>query len=102
MNWSTFDHVHSEKRNCLEQQRLNALVLVKYTINLEMRLQKRQERGDSYNPICLSDMESDDERISEKEDACLPKDASWKGVHECFQANKGTSTNKRKKGTIFF
>ena len=57
-NWSTFDH---EKRNHLEQQRVNALVFVNYNINLELRQIKREENGDSYNPICLSDMESDDE-----------------------------------------
>ncbi|CAH1431758.1 unnamed protein product [Lactuca virosa] len=67
-NWSTFDHIYSKKRNRLEQQRLNALVFVKYNINLDTRLQKRKERGETYDPICLSDMESDDEWITEKED----------------------------------
>lgn len=97
-NWSTFDHVHSKKRNRLEQQRLNALVFVKYNLNLEMRLKKRQERGESYDPICLSDMESDDEWITEKEDPYLPEDTSWMDVHECFQADEDTNTNRRKRG----
>nr|KAJ0227509.1 hypothetical protein LSAT_V11C100007330 [Lactuca sativa] len=79
-NWSTFDHIHSKKRNRLEQQRLNALVFVKYNINLDTRLQKRKERGETYDPICLSDMESDDEWITEKED------------------DEGTTTNKRMRG----
>ncbi|XP_039144882.1 uncharacterized protein LOC120282190 [Dioscorea cayenensis subsp. rotundata] len=33
-NWSAFEHVHSKKRNRLEQQRLNVLVFVKYNIQL--------------------------------------------------------------------
>ena len=60
-NWSTFDHVHTKKRNCLEQKRVNALVFVNYNINLELRQIKREENGESYDLICLSDMEFDDE-----------------------------------------
>ena len=100
-NWSTFDHVHSKKRNRLEQQRLNALVFVKYNLNLNMRLEKRRERGETYDPICLSDMDSDDEWITEKEDACLPEDNSWMDVHECFKENEGTSRSKRKRGKYY-
>jgi len=43
-NWSTFDQVHTKRRNRLEQQRLNALMRVKYNLQLEMR-QKRREGG---------------------------------------------------------
>lgn len=67
-----------------------------------MRLKKRQERGNSFDPICLSDVESNDEWIIEKVDPCLPKDTSWMDVHECFQVDEGTNTNKRKRGTFFF
>ncbi|CAL5384210.1 unnamed protein product [Camellia sinensis] len=97
-NWSTFDHVHSKKRNRLEQQRLNALVFVKYNIQLELRQIKRQERGETYDPIYLSDMESDDEWITEKEDPCLPEDHSWMDIQECFEDDEGTTSKKRKRG----
>ena len=40
---------------------MNALVFVNYNINLELRQIKREENGESYDPICLSDMEFDDE-----------------------------------------
>ncbi|WOL10272.1 hypothetical protein Cni_G19026 [Canna indica] len=70
-NWSVFEHIHSKKRNCLEQQRLNALVFVKYNLNLESRQKIREEKGETYDPICLSDMESDDEWIIEREEPCL-------------------------------
>ena len=40
---------------------MNALVFVNYNINLELRQIKREENGESYDLICLSDMEFDDE-----------------------------------------
>ena len=60
-NWSTFDQVHTKRRNRLEQQRLNAPVYVKYNFQLEMRQKSREEKGETYDPICLSDIESDDD-----------------------------------------
>ena len=56
-NWSIFDQVHTKRRNRLEQERLNALVFVKYNIQLEMRQKVREEKGDTYDPICLFDIE---------------------------------------------
>lgn len=76
---------------------MNALVFVKYNINLELRQEKRQQRGDAYDPICLSDMESNDEWISEKEDPVLPIDNSWMDIEECFK-DDGTVGRKRKRG----
>ena len=55
---------------------------------MELRQIKREENGDSYDPICLSDMESDDEWITKKEEPCLPEDTSWIDIHECFEVNK--------------
>ncbi|XP_030931017.1 uncharacterized protein LOC115956884 [Quercus lobata] len=98
-NWSTFDHVHTKKRNRLEQQRMNALVFVNYNINLELRQIKREENGDSYDPICLSDLESDDEWITEKEEPCLPEDTSWMDIHECFEVNEEGCSRKRRRGS---
>ncbi|KAL6536293.1 hypothetical protein OROGR_012865 [Orobanche gracilis] len=92
-NWSIFDLVHSKRRNRLEQQRLNALVFVKYNIQLELRQRKR---GDNYDPTCLSDMDSDDEWITEVEEPCLAGDTSWMDVHECFE--ESSTSNKRKRG----
>ncbi|GAV85349.1 Dimer_Tnp_hAT domain-containing protein, partial [Cephalotus follicularis] len=93
-NWSTFDHVHLKKRNRLEQQRLNALVFVKDSLNLEMRHLKRQENGDSYDPIYLSNMESNVEWIKEKEDPSLPVDDSL--IHEYLELVKEASSIKQK------
>ncbi|XP_039143971.1 protein FAM50A-like [Dioscorea cayenensis subsp. rotundata] len=98
-NWSTFEYEHSKKGNRLEQQRLNALVFVKYNIQLELRQEKREKKDETYDPICLIDMESDDEWITEVEDACLPQDNSWMDMNECFEDDGGLgSNNKRKRG----
>ncbi|KAI8540876.1 hypothetical protein RHMOL_Rhmol08G0019000 [Rhododendron molle] len=96
-NWSIFDIVHSKRRNRLETQRMNALVFVKYNIQLELRQEKRQKKGDTYDPICLSDMESDDEWITEKEGPVLPVDHSWMDIEECFK-DDGMVGKKRKRG----
>ncbi|KAG5562353.1 hypothetical protein RHGRI_005178 [Rhododendron griersonianum] len=96
-NWSTLQHIHSKKRNQLEAQRLNALV-VKYNLTLELRQKKREENGDPYDPICLSDMESDDEWITKREDPCLPLDPSWMDMNECFEVNEGETSRKGRRG----
>ncbi|KAL5544677.1 hypothetical protein UlMin_008461 [Ulmus minor] len=100
-NWSTFDQVHSKRRNRLEQQRLSALVFVKYNLQLEARHKKRILENELYDPICLSDLESDDEWITEKEDPVLPVDNSWMNVSECFKVEEGESSKKRKRGNYF-
>ncbi|XP_026392735.1 uncharacterized protein LOC113288024 [Papaver somniferum] len=96
-NWSEFEQVHTKRRNRLSQQRLNALVYVKYNLRLNERFTKRQEEGDSYDPICLSDMESDDEWITEKEDPTLERDPTWMDVHECFEITEAEANKKKRK-----
>ncbi|XP_061351356.1 uncharacterized protein LOC133296400 [Gastrolobium bilobum] len=97
-NWSVFDQIHSKRRNCVEQQRLNALVFVKYNLQLEIRQKQREEKGDTYDPICLSDLDSDEERISEQEEPCLMDEESLMDVHECFNIDEGDQSKKRKRG----
>ncbi|KAA8544982.1 hypothetical protein F0562_019801 [Nyssa sinensis] len=79
------DDVHFKRRNRLEQQRLNPLMFVKYSLRLEARHQRIVGDGDSYDPISLLDMESDDEWITEKESAVLPNDTTWMNANECFE-----------------
>jgi hypothetical protein len=97
-NWSIFDQVHTKRRDRLEQQRLNDLVFVKYNLQLEMRQKSREEKGETYDPICLFDIELDDEWITEKEDPCLPIDSSWMDIHESFGFEEGAPNKKRKRG----
>ncbi|XP_031496371.1 uncharacterized protein LOC116261699 isoform X2 [Nymphaea colorata] len=76
-NWSTFSMVHTKKRNRLEQERLNALVFVMYNLKLKERDTRRKSMGD---PLCLDNIDSDDEWIVEKEDPVFPPSSledSW-------------------------
>ncbi|XP_061357381.1 uncharacterized protein LOC133301719 [Gastrolobium bilobum] len=97
-NWSVFDQVHSKRRNRLEQQRLNDLVFVKYNLQLEMRQKEREKKGDTYDPICLSDLESDDEWIAEQEEPCLMDGDSWMDIQDSFNIEEGDQNKKRKRG----
>lgn len=48
-----------------EQLRLNALVFIKYNLQLELSQKQRKEKEDNYDPPYLSDLEleSDDKHI---------------------------------------
>lgn len=52
-------------------------MFVNYNSNLELRQIKREENGNSCDPIFLLDMESDDEWITKKEELCLIEDNLW-------------------------
>ncbi|KAI3859709.1 hypothetical protein MKX03_031223 [Papaver bracteatum] len=94
INWSIFEQVHTKRRNRLSQKRLNALGYVKYDLQLNERFTKRKEQGDSYDPICLSDMESDDEWITEKDDP------TWMDVHYTMKLAQGKGSSKGKDITV--
>ncbi|XP_012848004.1 PREDICTED: uncharacterized protein LOC105967965 [Erythranthe guttata] len=90
--------VHTKRRNRLEQKRLNALVYTKYNLRLEARHQKRVKDGEFYDPISLSDMESDNEWITEREDPTLPENTYWLDINKCFQLENGESSKRKKRG----
>ena len=63
-----------------------------------MRQKDKKEKRDTYDPICLSNIESDDEWIAEKEDPCLPNDVSWMDILESFTLEEGAPSKKRNRG----
>ncbi|KAJ1267110.1 hypothetical protein BS78_07G031200 [Paspalum vaginatum] len=69
---STFEMVHSKRRNRPQQQKMNDLVFVMYNL----KLKERQLNRDSLT-YYLDDVPSDDEWITEKEDPALPHDKHW-------------------------
>ncbi|XP_075663226.1 uncharacterized protein LOC142632767 [Castanea sativa] len=54
-NWSTFEHVHSKKRNRLEHKRVNDLVFVHY--NLRLRQRNIQRNKYALDPISLDNID---------------------------------------------
>ncbi|KAL6579324.1 hypothetical protein OROMI_009540 [Orobanche minor] len=83
-NWSTFESIHTKKRNRLEHKRLNALVYVKYNLRLRERSIKRRNKID---PIVVDEIDSDDEWITEKEDPVLPEKPSWLENDDLFSGD---------------
>ncbi|XP_019080698.2 uncharacterized protein LOC109123935 [Vitis vinifera] len=83
-NWSTFESIHTKKRNRLEHQRLNALVYVRYNTRLRERSLQRKQNVD---PILVEEIDSDDEWIAEKEDPLLPLDLCWLQDNELFNVD---------------
>ncbi|XP_074378559.1 uncharacterized protein LOC141720102 [Apium graveolens] len=56
-NWSTFEFIHTKKRNMLEHQRLNDLVYVQYNRKIDSRFKKRCELGRKFDPLVFEDLE---------------------------------------------
>ncbi|KAM0877320.1 hypothetical protein ACQ4PT_035580 [Festuca glaucescens] len=58
-NWSTFEFIHTKRRNRLQHQRLNDNVFVSYNRKNMDRFQKRREKiGDkSYDPLVIEDFD---------------------------------------------
>lgn len=67
------------KRHLFEQ-RLNSLVVVKYNLKLEMGQLQRQDQGNTYDPLCVLDMDLMTNRSSEKKTMSTPYD-SWIDIH---------------------
>ncbi|GJU91887.1 RNA polymerase beta'' subunit [Tanacetum coccineum] len=70
-NWSAFEMVHSKRRNCLHQQKMNDLVYVMYNLKLTGREQKKMKETaaaiEQLEALEFEDVESDDEWITEEE-----------------------------------
>ncbi|RWR95166.1 HAT dimerization domain-containing protein isoform 2 [Cinnamomum micranthum f. kanehirae] len=72
-NWSTFDQIHSRRRNRLSQKRLNDLIYVHYNL----RLRERQLRGKPDDSISLDSVLSEsllDDWVVETEKPAFQED----------------------------
>ncbi|KAM0899923.1 hypothetical protein ACQ4PT_020991 [Festuca glaucescens] len=92
-NWSTFEFIHTKKRNRLQHQRLNDNVFVSYNRKNMDRFQKRREKmGDkSYDPLVIEDFDWGNEWVDptvpppQGARGC-PGDISWHLVDEVVGA----------------
>ncbi|KAJ0539419.1 putative HAT dimerization domain, ribonuclease H-like superfamily [Helianthus annuus] len=87
-NWSTFEHIHSKKRNCLEHKKLHDLVYIKYNNMLKNRL----DVDAAYDPISLTDIDDSNEWLVRKmgEDRVFTDDGDlvWDVVGEVSGAGE--------------
>ncbi|XP_058086750.1 uncharacterized protein LOC131233916 isoform X2 [Magnolia sinica] len=83
-NHSIADHVHSNKRNRLEDERLKDLIFIHHNLRLQQRQtvplgNKALMRG-GYDPICLEGMNSNARDWVEDPGVLLGEDISWMDV----------------------
>ncbi|XP_068660147.1 uncharacterized protein [Aristolochia californica] len=72
-NWSTFDQIHSQRRNRIAQKRLNDLVYVHYNLRLrERQLRKKLEESMSLDNVLIENLL--DEWVVEADKPALQED----------------------------
>ncbi|XP_052625070.1 uncharacterized protein LOC111888832 [Lactuca sativa] len=99
-NWSTFDNLHSKKRNCLLQQKLNDLVFIQYNTRLQRRFESL--KSNKTDPILLRDVEENDEWTipteAEIQDFVDARDGLlWSDVREAMGGNVDIRHSTRSK-----
>ncbi|CAH1448004.1 unnamed protein product [Lactuca virosa] len=92
--------LHSKKRNCLLQQKLNELVFILYNTRLQKRFMSLQNK--SLDPILLRDVEENDDWTIPTEDELQDfvdggDDLLWSDVQEAMGANEDAHPNIRRK-----
>ncbi|KAL9674047.1 hypothetical protein QQ045_030313 [Rhodiola kirilowii] len=87
-NWSTFEFIHTKKRNRLEHQRLNDLVYVQYNIKIATRFQMRREQGTDFNPLNLEDFQWDNEWVN-GDVVNVAESELWQAVDSALDASRG-------------
>ncbi|XP_058071385.1 uncharacterized protein LOC131220558 [Magnolia sinica] len=101
-NWSTFEAIHTKKRNRLEQKKLNDLVFVQYNQKLRERFQTRKEKPGFFDPICLDELDADNEWLVETEDPVFAgEDLTWAQVEDAAYGStpgEGSTTRRRRMG----
>lgn len=65
-NWSTFNQVHTKRRNRLTTTKLNSLVYIMY--NEKLRFRKNRSFKKDEDPLIHEDLSSNDEWIAEPND----------------------------------
>ncbi|KAJ9565872.1 hypothetical protein OSB04_001838 [Centaurea solstitialis] len=91
-NWSVFEHLHSKKRNRLEQQKLNDLVYIKYN----RALTRRHDTRDTIDPIILDDTNVQDPHellmgvLEDEEDDMVHEgeDLTWTTVADAMEVDE--------------
>ncbi|XP_077219001.1 uncharacterized protein LOC143853151 [Tasmannia lanceolata] len=79
-NWSTFEHIHSAKRNRLEHQRLDDLVFVHYNLKFRERDLLRKSSTTS-DPLSIDHLDVMMDWVAEEEDVIFtPEDIGWENL----------------------
>ncbi|XP_062203444.1 uncharacterized protein LOC133905699 [Phragmites australis] len=102
-NWSTFEFIHTKKRNRLEHKRLNKLVYISYNRRIASRFQMlRQEgsKGKRSNPLLLQEFDWENEWVDQNaEKVHEGEDLTWAEVDEAAGASVGAMHNLRSRNS---
>ncbi|GJR08476.1 hypothetical protein Tco_0791128 [Tanacetum coccineum] len=104
-NWSAFDNLHSKKRNCLCNKKLNDLVFIQYKTRLRRRFESIKTNK-SLDPILLRDVEENDEWTIPTENELQDfvnagDDLLWSDVREAMGGNVDIEPSTRSKRVRF-
>ncbi|XP_058082293.1 uncharacterized protein LOC131230404 [Magnolia sinica] len=101
-NWSMFEAIHTKKRNRLEQKKLNDLVFVQYNKKWRERIQTRKEKPGFFDPICLDELDADNEWLVETGDPTFAgENLTWAQVEDAAYGStpgEGSTTRRRRMG----
>ncbi|PON81575.1 HAT, C-terminal dimerization domain containing protein, partial [Trema orientale] len=67
-NWSTFNQVHTKRRNRLTMSRMNTLVYIMYNKKLKHKFLKAKSRKEEDDPLIVENVSSDDEWVANLND----------------------------------
>ncbi|XP_062112826.1 uncharacterized protein LOC133823982 [Humulus lupulus] len=67
-NWSTFNQVHTKRRNRLSTKKMNSLVYIMYNKKLKHKFFKKQSRREEDDPLIVENVCSDDEWVANPND----------------------------------
>ncbi|XP_062103487.1 uncharacterized protein LOC133814558 [Humulus lupulus] len=67
-NWSTFNQVHTKRRNRLSTKKMNSLVYIMYNKKLKHKFFKKQSRREEDDPLIVENVSSDDEWVANPND----------------------------------
>lgn len=98
-NWSTFNQVHTKRRNRLTTSKMNSLVYIMYNKKLKRKFVSKKKLGEDDDPLIVEELPSDDEWLA---DPSIEDDENSEEVGtDEVAAEVGTSassSSKRRKG----
>ncbi|KAM0018998.1 putative HAT dimerization domain, ribonuclease H-like superfamily [Helianthus debilis subsp. tardiflorus] len=102
-NWSTFNQVHTKRRNRLTTERMDDLVFIMYNRKLKQKFVKRSNLKEDEDPLLVENVMSDDEWIADPsddddEDAIQVDAANVEESDEVIRTRGSRATKSRRGG----
>ena len=98
-NWSTFNQVHTKRRNRLTTSKMNSLVYIMYNKKLKRKFVSKKKLGQGDDPLIVDELPSDDEWLANPsiED---DENSEEVGTDEVAKevGTSASSSSKRRKG----